>query len=155
MTLKPRLSRFVLLLLVCAAFVALGIFLVLRGQMLLGWLNVGFFGLGVAVAAISLLPGSNYLRLSRDGFEVCSLYRRGTVRWRDVQAFFPAEIARRPLVCWNYADDYDRQRAGRLLATELAGVEAALPDTYGLSADALAQLLNQWRARSLDASNTR
>lgn len=145
MTLKPRLSRFVLLLIVCAAFVAMGAFLVARGQTMLGWLNIGFFGLGVAVAIVSLLPGSNYLQLTREGMHVVSLYRRWSVRWNDVQEFFPALVARREMVCWNHAAGYDRQRTGRLLATGLAGVEAALPDTYGLSAEALAQLLNRWR----------
>lgn len=150
MKLTPRPSRFVILLLISGAFVAMGVFLLAQGKPLLGWLNIVFFGLGVVVAIVSLLPGSNHLLLTDEGFEVCSLYRRWSVRWRDVQAFFPAFVSRREMVCWNYAADYTGQRTGRALSTNLAGVEAALPDTYGLSAAALADLLNQWRERHTD-----
>ena len=147
MKLTPNRSKYVILLLASGAFVAMGAFLVLQGQPLIGWLNIVFFGLGVVVAIVSLLPGSNQLLLTEEGIEVRSLYRRWSVRWRDVQAFFPAFISRREMVCWNYAADYTDQRTGRVIANNLAGVEAALPDTYGLPAAVLADLLNQWRER--------
>lgn len=147
MKLTPRPSKFVILLLASAAFVAMGIFLVAQGKPLIGWLNIVFFGLGVAVAIISLLPGSNHLQLGDEGLEVCSLYRRWSVRWGDVQEFFPAVVSRREMVCWNYAPGYSGQRAGRVVASQLTGVEAALPDTYGMTAAGLADLLNEWRTR--------
>lgn len=147
MTLTPNRSKFVILLLVSAAFVAVGMFLVAQGKPLIGWLNICFFGPGAAVAIVSLLPGSHHLRLTDEGFEVCSLYRRWSVRWGDVQAFSPALVSRREMVCWNYAADYTGQRLGRVVANNLTGVEAGLPDTYGMTAADLAALLNQWRER--------
>jgi hypothetical protein len=147
MKLTPRPSKFLILLLASAAFVAMGVFLVAQGKPLIGWLNIVFFGLGVAVAIVSLLPGSNHLQLDDEGLEVCSLYRRWSVRWGDVQEFFPAFISRRELVCWNYVPGYSGQRAGRVVASHLTGVEAALPDTYGMTPAALADLLNEWRIR--------
>ena len=148
MRLTPLPSKFVILLLASAAFVAMGLFLVAQGKPLIGWLNIVFFGLGVAVAIVTLLPGSNHLQLGDEGFEVCSLYRRWSVRWADVDSFFPAFISRREMVCWNYVSGYSGQRTGRGVASQLTGVEAALPDTYGMTPAALADLLNQWRMRN-------
>ena len=118
-----------------------------RGELVVGWLSAGFFGLGIPLALISLLPGSSYLQLTPNGIEVSSLYRKWFVKWTDVQEFAPIRIATREMVGWNYSPSYTGQRLGRMAARGIAGIEAALPDTYGQSADALATLLNQWRTR--------
>ena len=46
----------------------------------------------------------------------------------------------------------DLKRSSSRLAkmnVAIVGRDAAIPDTYGLSADALAQLMAQWRERAL------
>ena len=145
MRLKPSPWSLLLLLAISSGFVASGAFLIGQGEFLGGWLCVGFFGLGVLVALVSLLPGSNYLELTTSGLEVSSLYRKWFVRWTDVQEFFPVVVSTKRLVGWDYSPTYTAQSLGRNISRGLAGIEAALPDTYGLSAEALATLLNEWR----------
>ncbi len=136
-----------LLLVISSCFVALGIFLTSKDDLQIGWLCVLFFGLGVLVALINLLPGCSYLDLTSDGMEIRSLYRKWFVRWTDVQEFFPASVANRPMICWNYTQSFAGQRLGRKISSGLTGVEAALPDTYGMYAEDLANLLNDWRTK--------
>ncbi len=139
--------RLLLLLAVSLCFVGLGVLLVLRGHLLVGWLNAGFFGLGALVAAIGLVPGGSYLELGPAGLECRSLHRKWFVRWTDVDEFFAVRLGARSMVGWRYAPAYTGQPIGRLLSSGLTGVEAGLPDTYGMSAKALAGLLNEWRLR--------
>jgi hypothetical protein len=129
-----------------AGFVVMGGFLVTEGQTF-GWLCMAFFGLGVLVGLVSLVPGASYLELRRDGFEFRTLHRKWFQRWSDVEAFFPQRIATQDMVCWNFAPGYAGQPRGRKVSAGLTGVEAGLPDTYGMSAHALAELMNQWRIR--------
>ena len=146
MRLKPSILRHVILLLTSAGLVAMGAFLVTRGQPF-GWVCIAFFGMGVLVILLTLLPGSSYLELRPGGIELSSLYRKWFVRWSDVQEFFPTRVATKQMVCWNYTPGYAAQARGRRLSMGLAGVEAGLPDTYGLSAQELSALLNEWRAK--------
>ena len=151
MRLKPSPWRLLLLLAISAGFVALGVFLISSGERLGGWLCAGFFGLGVLVAIVSLLPGSSYLDLSSNGIEIRALYRKWFVRWTDVQEFYPVVISNRRMVGWDYSASYTAHSLGRKVSRGMSGIEAALPDTYGMSAESLATLLNEWRIRHTGA----
>lgn len=146
--LRLRTSRRKMLLLLfgCAAFVAAGVF-VLPQSPGAAWGAIVFFGLGIPIALVNLLPGSSYLELDARGFTMCSLFRKSFHRWEDVAEFFPLPMGRaRPMVALRYAPSYQGQAAGRSLAKALAGAEGALADTYGMSAADLAALLNKVRA---------
>jgi hypothetical protein len=45
-----------------------------------GYLGIAFFGLGLVVFVIKLVPNSSYLRVTQEGFTVCSLFRCHTVQ---------------------------------------------------------------------------
>lgn len=142
--LTPNPWKHVALVLLSGGFVVMGAFLVARGHAF-GWLSVGLFGLGVVVGLATLVPGASYLELRQDGFEFSSLFRKWFQRWSDVDEFFPRRIATNVMVCWNFAPGYGGQPRGRKLSAGLTGVEAALPDTYGMPAAELAALMNRWR----------
>jgi len=130
----------------CAAFVAAGVF-VLPKSPAAAWGAIVFFGLGIPIALVNLLPGSSYLELDAGGFTICSLFRKWHHRWEDVAEFFPLPMGRaKPMVAIRYAPSYQGQAAVRRFATALAGAEGALADTYGMSAADLAALLNKVRA---------
>ena len=135
------------MLVISSSFVVLGVLLTDKDELLIGWLCAVFFGLGVLMALISLLPGSSYLDLTPDGMEIRSLYRKWFVRWSDVQEFFPTFVQHRPMTSWNYTKSFAGQRFGRKIASGLIGAEAILPDTYGMSAKDLSNLLNNWRTK--------
>ena len=117
----------------------------INGQPFWGWLGTGFFGLSTVVLLLGCLPGSSYLRISPDGLEMCALYRKHLVRWADIRGFRPVQISRQTMVGIEFAGSYPRSRLGRQISRVVAGVEGALPDTYGHSAADLAEFLNQYK----------
>jgi hypothetical protein len=102
----------------------------------MGILGTVFFGLGTVVGVISLQPGSNWLRLNESGFEVTRLFRTKVFRWSEVSNFgiwslkggscVVFKMSNAPINIW---DNYN----------------AWLPDTYGLDAGDLVQLMSAWR----------
>jgi hypothetical protein len=144
-TLNPDPTRSVGLLIVSSLFVAAGIFLGPEDK-LSRLFCVGFFGLCFLVALVRLLPRSSYLVLTRDGLTIVSLYRKSFVAWKSVRTFVAYQVQSNEMVGWTYLPGREESTiAGRLGRLIGAGVEGALPDTYGMSADDLATLLNHYR----------
>lgn len=130
----------------CTVFAAIGVLMISAGQ-LVGLLTAGFFGLGVIVFGALLLPNSAYLRLGPDGFTVCSLFRAHSYRWSDVGPFSVDRVGLNRMVVFNYSDDYRGSPRLRRVAAAMAGYEGALPDSYGMKLEDLADLLNEYRRR--------
>ena len=142
--------RMLWLLALCSAFVAIGAWMYHEesgGTRVVAGLIAGFFGCGILVALVSLLPRASYLTLNESGLEYASLFRRHFVAWKDVAQFMPIVMHSNKYVAWAYAEGYEKQQKARSLSVALAGVEAMLPDTYGHSNVELAALLNKLRAR--------
>jgi hypothetical protein len=151
--LHPRRAKWLLILAVSLVFTAGGGRMVGGGEAK-GWLVISVFALSSLAALGLLLPSSAYLRLTRDGFEMRSLFRSSRARWSDVGEFRAGRIGLNKMVLFNYAPSYTRSAKARALATALTGTEAALPDTYGYSAEDLAALLHDGRARALRAGSS-
>jgi hypothetical protein len=71
--LRPSKKGTLGLLLICSAFVAAGVWMASEGEMI-GWFASCFFGLGVLVAIVQLLPNSSHLHLTESGLEVRTSY---------------------------------------------------------------------------------
>ncbi|MOA58972.1 hypothetical protein D3C78_1834810 [compost metagenome] len=56
--------------------------------------------------------------------------------------FAVIRVSGNSLVAWNFAQGHVPHGRGPALSQALSGYHSALPDTYGLRADALAQWLN-------------
>jgi hypothetical protein len=109
-----------------------------------------FFGLGGVVFGVQLVPGASYLRLSGEGFVVCTLFRRQPiVSWKEASAFRVALVPprRTKMVVYDRASG-DPQRAARRINKFLVGPDEGLPDTYGMKSPDLADFLNDWRVRA-------
>lgn len=147
MTLRPKPWQAVLLLVVGCCLVAGGVFTVAHGYRLYGWMAIVFFGIGVVFACAMFLPGGNSLRLTPEGMEIYSLFRKTSVRWADIREFslVSVPVTLRTLVGWNFVASYPRDRISRKTSAFLAGVEAALPNSFGMSAESLCALLSEWR----------
>ena len=133
-----------------AGFVAGGALMVREGDPT-GWAAILFFGAGVIVFCLLLLPGSAYLILDPAGFTVCSLFRAHSTRWYEVNSFEVGSIGRHKLVVFNFSNLHRGQEFARKLSSAIGGYEGALPETYGLAAEELAAMMNDWRQRG-DAS---
>jgi hypothetical protein len=141
--LRPGKRKELVLLAVSLGFAVLGGFAAASGEAI-GWAALVFFGLCAAVAVVTLLPGAAYLRLEREGFVMCSLYRADRLRrWDEVTAFHVHSTPGGAQVGFDFAPG--AEPAGSGIARALAGVEGGLPSTYGLKAEELAELMNLWR----------
>lgn len=115
------------------------------GHPALGILTCGFFGLGIPMALIQLHPKASFLHLTTDGFTMRTLFRNHTVRWVTVNEFAVIWVGSNRVVAWNYI--HALRGSGRLagMSRKMSGYEAALPDTYGMRPQDLADLLNSIR----------
>lgn len=125
-------------------------------------LGTTFFGLATVVSVKALRGGS--LRLDEDGFEFSGFFRR-QYRWSEVSDFGVLRYRGNASVVfkttkpnWNIWSKINSVFAG--------GRDAWLPDTYGLRAEALVELMKVWQssatqpparcfAQSLDPSANR
>jgi hypothetical protein len=138
------------LLLASLAFVAAGQQMIAHGERVFGCGSVLFFGLGVAVFSLQLVPGASYLQVSSEGFVVCSLFRRGPlVSWDDASAFRVVRVppSRTRMVVYDRASRPAKARVGRINRF-LVGADEGLPDTYGMNPQDLADFLNAWKVRA-------
>jgi hypothetical protein len=136
-------------LLVNIVFVSIGVWQVSKG-LWIGWLLVSFFGLGAIICATLLLPGAGKLTLDVDGFQTTSLFRGSRLHWTDVAGFKAHTMPFSRLskkVYFNVSTLTGRPIAK--LNVALFGRNSALADTYGLSADELACVMEYWRNRAV------
>src|SRR5262245_46292743 len=112
-----------------------------------GWLGLVFFGAGVVISVVCVLPNASYLKLDADGFTVRSLYRAQTVRWADVAEIGVGRVFLNKMVMLNFEPTFTRVAGLRSLNAGLTGFEGGVPDSYGLKHEELAELMNEfWRA---------
>jgi hypothetical protein len=161
LVLQPSRRRASLYVLGCLGFVAAGTWIAYTGEELtpaFGWLAVVFFGLCAIVFLVNALPNSSCLTLTHEGFVVRSLFRsQPLVRWSEVERFEVGSLGGRSrMVVFYFAASFKRKLTGDAaggkimrLAQRIGGHEGALPDTYGLSAEDLATLMNEWRDRTV------
>ena len=156
MTLYPKKSQAIGLFFLCAIFVAIGIWMGVTGEWI-GYLIAGFFGLGVVIFIVQLIPGSACLRLDPESFTFCSLYRRTTLPWSAIDGFHVVVMRQtglkvHELVGFNFVPDYDRNQLSRQISSAVTECEGGLPNTYGKSAEELACLMNEhlqkWREKN-------
>lgn len=148
--LRPSRARTVGLLALSLGFVAIGVMMTrssdtIRGipAVYPGWLAVIFFGLGVPTFLVMLLPGASYLRLEADGYTVCTFFRPNFVPWSAVRGFGVTRVTTRKFVGINLEPDAGIATALGRVNTRLVGYQNILPNTYGMSAEKLAELMNQ------------
>lgn len=143
LTLYSSKRKYLLLLIVSLVLMTGGLAMLRDGEAS-GWFVSGFFGLCSLVFIITMLPGASYLRLSTEGYEVCSLFRKHTVKWRDIGPLVGTNSGNK-MVVFDYSPSYTEHVTSRQLAKKLTGFEGSLHDTFGMSADDLARVMNEWR----------
>jgi len=113
------------------------------------WLGIVFFGAAALVFAVMLLPGAGSLTLGADGFDRRTLFMTFRTPWRTVGDFVVGHVATRRGRRIRFVGYDDGDWAGNNLSRRKFGLNSGLPDTYGLSHDDLARLMNLWRARAM------
>ncbi len=143
--LYPSKWKNVLLIFVSLAFVAGGVMMVNEGKWY-GYIAIVFFGCGVPIFLWQLMPQASFLKLKKDGFEYASLFRKHSVQWKDIEGFgimkqSQSGITVNKMVGWDYVPEYDEKKKSRAMSKAITGIEAGLPDTYGLKAEELMDIM--------------
>ncbi|PIY80609.1 MAG: hypothetical protein COY80_02040 [Candidatus Pacebacteria bacterium CG_4_10_14_0_8_um_filter_42_14] len=144
LTLYPSKRKLLLLLILSLVFTGIGLAMLVSGERT-GWFVFGFFGLCSAVFVISMLPGASYLRLKSEGYDICSLFKTHSVKWRDIGPLTVGTISGNKMVVFDYSPNYTEHVSSRQLAKNLTGFEGALYNTFGMSTEELAGVMNEWR----------
>jgi hypothetical protein len=138
-------KKAVLLLLGSAAFVAIGVWMVAKGEAM-GWGAIIFFGLGLLASLYMLTPNAVRLRIDRSGVEMKTLFKPMRLGWGDVNGFYVEHIrtgySKTKVIAIAFSESYRKQRAGRQVASALTGVEGALPNHFNRPAEEICELLN-------------
>lgn len=140
-TLRTSRKKMLLMLLGSLMFVAVGLWMQ-ADHPVSGYASIIFFGLCAVVSCVNLFPNSSYLRLTREGFTICSMFRCRSIEWRHVSNFGVTRIGTRKMVGWNPL--HAPSKLGKTTKRMFCYV-SALPETYGLSAEELAELMNRLR----------
>jgi len=131
LVLKPGRLKWLALLVASAVFAFAGVLIFLTSSRPAGVLILVFFGLGALVSLVELFSGRFYLLLTPESISIGSLWKPASIAWEEIEAFTPVRIGSTTLV-------KTVRRGGR---------DTFLPDTYGIRADRLAALLDNWRTR--------
>ena len=147
--LRPRRQKLLLAFIVCAAMVPAGIAIAhtpgIRSY--LGYPIAALCGVCAIALLGSVLPGSSYLEVNARGLSLCAMYRKSFFAWSDIARFVPIDMGGHGMVGIEFAPHYTGSALGRRWAQRIGGVDGALPDTYGYTAEELVAALNEARRR--------
>jgi hypothetical protein len=137
--LKPGKIKSVLFILISITFIVLGITL-LEKNMFIAVLNIVFFGICLLIFLINFVPNASYLKIDERGIEMKTLFRTTFIPWQAVSGFKTKYILVNKMVTF----DIDEKL---LENSKMKSKTGAFPDTYGMSAKNLAELLNEYKAK--------
>ena len=110
-----------------------------------------FFLAGAVLSLLMLSPDRNYLLLTPTGFTVRTLLKRANFRWEEVEEFRTMSVKGMTMVVFSLSSQGKlrlTESVWRTLQKAMGGGDESLPDTYGMSAETLIELMNQWKKRS-------
>lgn len=155
LVLRRSVMKWLKVLAASAGFVALGSAMIWwpenfdsKTPPVIAWVMVAFFGLGLPISIIQLLPGAADLTLDAEGFIMRNLFRRSSCRWSDVSAFATVQIGGQDSVAFNRHSA--PESTAEAMSDHLVGRNSALPETYGLAAEDLTQLMALWQTRATE-----
>jgi hypothetical protein len=125
--------------LISFVFVLIGIWMIFNGQWF-GWLELGLWGLGLVVLIVTNLRGRQWLHLEPSGFRRFPGFGHSRLAWSDVKRFF--------LTADGQTVVYELWPEPGETSQDLDEYFAHLPVTYGLSAQALLELLQRYKNAS-------
>ena len=137
--LKPSKIKSIILILISIGFIYLGIKL-LEKNMLIAVLNIFFFGICLIIFVINMIPNSSYLKIDETGIEMKNLFKTTFIPWQAVSSFKTKFIFVNKLVTFTIDEKL-------LENSKMKGKSGAFPDTYGMSAKNLANLLNEYKVK--------
>lgn len=148
MTLKPDRLRWLFVFLISIGFVGIALWMGPNEDPLLFWGGGGFFLLCALIAAPLMFGVGSTLTLDGKGFTCRTLFKSFRREWRECSAFYPVSMGLRKFV--GFSTEQDEAAHPNLAAANrtMIGATGMLPDTFGLTAEDLADLMNTYRGRA-------
>lgn len=142
--------RWVLILLGCLFFAVFMIPVAFIEPSILTIAGALLFGSGTIGAAWALSPNGMYLRISREGLLVRQMLRTRVYGWNDIDNFRVFEVHARYHTQRYVGFDLrtltpDMRSPWQTIGRAISGVDAGLPDNYGVDTEHLAQALQRIR----------
>lgn len=110
-----------------------------------GWVLAGIFLISALVWGLEMLPRAHSLRLDPEGLRIRNYFLTSSFRWPDIRDFGILEHASLGFVS-GHSTVYMNIRIPSLSENEPVR-RFPLPSHYGLSAAALAEVLQEWHNR--------
>ena len=153
MTLRPSRVRWLLLLIVAVVLSSAAVWAMEDSFPAMRWVVGLFFGVAAVIAVLNVIGVASRLELKRDGFTCVTLFRSFTRAWKDCSTFDPVRVGVNKFVGFTSAEDDAAKPKLAAANKHMIGHSGMLPDTYGLSAEDLAALMNRFRARAMGAAS--
>ncbi|MEI7579918.1 MAG: hypothetical protein WCJ58_07875 [bacterium] len=131
-------------LIIISSIITLGGIWMIKDHEPMGFL-VLFFVLGVPVGIMNSLPGAAYLKLTSEGFIICTSFTIQFTKWQEVSGFNVKWTNLKQAVVYKFTSKHSNYLPDKIIGND----ETALLDNYGLSAKKLAVLMNEWRKKSI------
>ena len=109
------------------------------------WLFTAFLSMGGILACTMLLHPKFFLQLTRRGFVISTPFRQKEYAWQKVAKFGVTYSLYGAWVRFCIVPDQWTFLSREQFYSVLSGYDAGLPDTYGMKAEALAELMNDWQ----------
>ncbi|HEX2869051.1 MAG TPA: hypothetical protein VHO03_18565 [Ignavibacteriales bacterium] len=136
-------SKYLRSLISSLAFTAFGIKLAAESHSALGWIIAVVFAFAALASLIPVLPNQSYLKLDKHGFTIRSMFQTVKVRWNEVENFEAQKRYSKMSVVYSFL----RKTRNYVNIENLMGKKEVLPDIYGMEAQALADLMENFRIR--------
>lgn len=140
-------QKWLMVTLIGAVFVVIGIFMIFTKGDFLAWFVTLFFGLVAGVGLYQVFGPGGRLELGPDTFTIVNLGRRTTERWDECADFATYRTGPNELVAYDRARDMGTHMAE--MNRMLSGRSAGLPDTFGMKARDIADLMNAYREHAV------
>ncbi len=144
--LRPSKKKWISVLAISIVFMVATIAMLIQGENIaIALLGLALFGAGVPLSILQLVSSKSYLYITAQGLTVSSVIGKPwALQWNDIDEFVTYKPRGGTMVGFHYSNTYQGQQVGRAIASQIAHVEGGLPDTYGMSAEALVNLLNSY-----------
>jgi hypothetical protein len=108
-----------------------------------------FFGFGMVLAVLSLVPSRSYFRLDEDGFEIVSpVLKKKRFSWGEVSDFATYRVRPTSIVVFKTANPR-LLNMSEMWDSILSGRDGGLSETYGFEAVDLVRLMATWQGMAL------
>ena len=111
-------------------------------------LVIAALALGLIVFCAVFLPSRMKLCVSDTGFAFAIAFRSFHYRWQDAARFWKTALRARDAVGFDFSESYMLDFKRRKVSGDSARQLRLIPDTYGITAQELLDLLSRWHEKN-------